>query len=1125
MKLNYVVILFFVALLGETWAAPQREVVTTSALKQGKWWKIKVTTSGIYKLTTADLAKMGATPSNVRIFGFGGAMLKETISQNFYDDLPEVAIWREKDYVLFYAQGVVSWEYNQKERLFEHTTNVYSNEGYYFVTTTEGKAKSIEAEQLDEAIPHRSDEVRDFFYDRALYEKDLVHLLESGREFYGEKFSSQNSYMFHFSLPNTLSSLATAKVSVVANSPEVESIFTTKINGRQIGEQSLPHNESNYVAAESSEKKFTFTPSATDAFNVELIYSKPRAASVGYLNFIELNVQRKLQMSGSALFFRFPLESNDYDGTFTRGYCLTNASENIKVWNITNRSNTKLVKTSLSGSALNFKGLNRPLQEYVALDVKGTYPSPEIVGEVVNQNLHAMGQCDMVIIYHPDFKNEAERLAAAHRSYSGLRVNVASSECVYNEFSSGTPDATAYRLFVKMFYDRAETEEDRPRFLLLFGDGHYDNRGILKGADANRKLLTYQSENSVSENHSFSSDDYFALLDDNDGGDVTGDGMDLAVGRFPVQTLDEAKVLVDKTIAHLEDNEKHNWKTKVLFLADDGDENSHISNADIVASNFATQNPDYLVKKIYIDAFQKVVTSNSSTAPMAKEAFMKLLQSGVLFVNYVGHGGTLNWSSENILTQKDIQALNNKCLPLFVTLTCNFSRFDATAQSGGEMLLTNPNGGAVMVFSSARTAYSSQNHRLNVAFINQFGKKQNGEHLSVGEMVMNAKNELTGQVNKRSFFLFGDPALKLHTFDEYRVETTTINGKAVTSNDTIGALQEVCFGGRVVDENGDVATDFNGYVHVLVFDKADMVKTLGQTTEPFVYSDYPNQIYLGKAKVESGLFEVVFRVPKDIRYSYGNGRILYYAQNEETEEEAVGHYENFIVGGESDSYVVENYGPEIDLYLNTPLFRSGDKVNASPLMYVMVEDESGINIVGSGIGHDIVMRIDGDPKQEVVLNDYYESEFGNYKKGNIRYKLSDLANGTHSIFFRVWDLQNNSSTIDVFFEVEEGLTPVLYSIRCYPNPTSDIVYFVYEHDRPEEVLSCEAAVYDFRGMKIWTSAKQPFSSGQRTEPIAWNLKDENGKRVGAGIYVLRMSVAIEDGDPIYHTAKIIVKSQ
>ena len=1121
MKLKFVIISFFLVLLSTAWAAPQREVASQSVLKLGKWWKIKISSSGIYKLTSADLKKMGATPSNVRIFGFGGAMLNEVISQNPYDDLQEIALWREKDYVLFYAQGVVSWVYNQKENCFEHTTNAYSSDGYYFVTTSEGVAKSIGIEEIEKGITHRNHEVRNFFYDRALYEKDLVHLLESGREFYGEKFGAQNTHNFYFSLPNILAEQATIKVSAVASSPEATSKFSTKINGLQVGEISIPRNESTYNAAEGSDKKFQFIPLVGDGLDVELTYSKPRAASVGYLNYIELNVQRKLQMSGKELFFRFPLESSEYDEIFTRGYELSNASSTTKIWNITDPFNIKQVVTKLNGTTLSFIGKNRPVQEYVALETGNTFLSPEIVGEVANQNLHAMEQCDMVIIAHPSFMNEAERLASAHRSYSGLRVNVASSEQIYNEFSSGTPDATAYRLFVKMFYDRATSKNDCPRYLLLFGDGHYDNRGIIKGADTNRKLLTYQSINSIHEMASFSSDDYFALLDDSDGGNVTSDEMDLAVGRFPVQTLSEAKALVDKTIAYLEDNEKHNWKTKVLFLADDGDENSHMSNADIAASSFALQNPDYWVKKIYIDAYQKVTTSNSSTVPVAKDAFMKMLQSGVLLVNYVGHGGTLNWASENILTQRDIQTMNNKCLPLWITLTCNFSRFDGSAQTGGEMLLTNPNGGAAMVFSASRTVYASQNHKLNVAFINQLANK----NLSVGEMIMKAKNELTGQVNKRAFFLFGDPALKLYSIDGYKVETTTIDGKSVTGNDTIGALQEVALGGRIVNQKGDLSTDFNGYVHVIIFDKSDEIKTLGQTGEPFVYSDYPNQIYIGKTKVENGVFEMVFRVPRDIRYSYGNGRILYYAQNEETDEEAIGHYDDFVVGGESQNYIPENYGPEIDLYLNTPLFRSGDKVNASPLLHVAVEDESGINVVGSGIGHDILMRIDGDSKQEIILNDYYESEFGNYKKGNIRYKLSDLPNGKHSLFFRVWDLQNNSSTVVVLFEVEEGFTPVFYSIKCYPNPTSDIVNFVYEHDRPEEILSCEAIVYDFRGMKIWSSTKDSYSSGQRSEPIVWNLKDENGKRVGAGIYMLRMAVTIEGSEPVYHTAKIIVKAQ
>ena len=764
---------------------------------------------------------------------------------------------------------------------------------------------------------------------------------------------------------------------------------------------------------------------------------------------------------------------------------------------------------------------------------------PTIVGAIENQNLHALSQADMIIIAPKEFISEAERLADAHRAYSNLIVHVVNVDQVYNEFSSGMKEATAYRRLMKMFYDRAEREEDMPSYLLLFGDGSFDNRKLLTSNTSNDiyRLMTYQADNSLHTVDSYVSDDYFGLLDDDEGTSLVRERIDIGIGRFPVYTIDQARAVVDKTIRYIENSLLGSWKNQVLYLADDGDSNSHTRQADSVANFFASRNEDMLVRKLFLDAYQQEVTAAGERYPLAKEIFDNYIKSGVLMVNYTGHSGWDNWSNEQILSSSDIDNMYNERLPLWVTASCSFSPFDDYKDNGGERLLRNPNGGASALLTAARVVYGTPNFLLNLEFTKYLTSyKSDGKPYRLGDVIRQSKNAraVAADSNRLCFVLIGDPALQFGSPRTHKVQLETINGNNISSElpDTIGALGVVTLTGSLLErESNEFDATFNGTIYLTVFDKEELLTTLDndqpdeslKTTH--TYRDRANSIFTGSAEVVNGEFTITFMLPKDIRYNFGTGRFVFYASDAIQNYEANGSFSDVIIGGEDPNAVVEEEGPEVTIYLNTPQFKSGDVVNSTPLFVAHMKDESGINTIGSGIGHDIVLKLNNNPQQEYVLNNYYESVLGSYQEGYVHYQFGELEDGKYSLLFRVWDLQNNSSTVEMDFVVKSDLAIQMFNCYVYPNPTSQIAYFVFEHDRPSSKMNLRATVFDISGRRVWQSEKIAITDNSNKTVIPWDLESISGVPVSHGIYLVRMDVTSDNEVVTTKTIKLMINRQ
>jgi hypothetical protein len=1107
--------------------ANSRTYAAASVLAQGKFVKIRIKDSGIYKLTYEDLVSMGVDPANVHVFGYGGGVLEQSFLLPKNDDLPEVSIYMNKgadgvfnsgDYILFYGQGITKWSYDNTKSMFTHKINPYSNYGYYFVSSDVGVSKTIDEKPVVLSNSPTTNTVEEFV-DYQVFEKDLINLIQSGKEFYGEIFSDTTSYVLPFSFPNpVLTNSTTVRLDVAATST-VNSTFSLSLNGQQT--KNLNVNQSTlgdlYEAAIGAQTQFTFTPLG-DSFNFTLNYLKSTSTSVGYLNYLEVNARRHLTMSGPVMQF----QNVDYLGQSSNSqYLLSNANTNVQVWDITDLQNISKISTGTVNGKMSFTDSGNTIKNYLAIDptVASSFQKPEIVGVVPNQNLHGIAQADMVIITHPTFLTQAQTLAQAHRDKDNMTVEVVTTDQVYNEFSSGAPDATAYRWVLKMLYDRAIQSNNTsqvPKYLLLFGKGTYDNRKILSNSGQNL-IMTYEADNSLELTQSYVTDDYFAFLDDNEVSLMSCDLMDVGVGRFTVTTPQQATDVVNKTIGYMNNQGKGNWKNQLCFVADEGNATLHSKQADSITVLIKDQFPAYQINKIYLDAFLKVVDASGQSSPLAKNTLMNLIQSGLFLLNYTGHAGPTAWGNEGILTLNDIKLLANPHLPLIVAATCDFVQFDNQIFSAGEELVFNPVGGGIGIFAAARPVHSAQNFNLDKLVCQNIFKKQNGSELSIGDIISQSKNNTGNETNKLSYVYIGDPALKLNYPTKYQVLTNRINESTAFGNDTLRAMSVDTIQGMIADQTGNKITDFNGTLHATIYDKVQQITTLNNEGDGAItYCDRPNKLFSGDSKVVNGTYRFAFMLPKDIKYNFGGGRIDYYANDDTNDFEAQGYLENFLVGGTGKTNVSDTIGPQVDICLNSENFVPGGKVNETPLFMATVTDNDGINTVGCGIGHDILLTIDHDPEQSYVLNDYFLANPNSYTNGEVKYKLPELENGKHSLTFRVWDLVNNSTTKSIDFVVDKGLTPEILSIFNYPNPVKTETTIVVTNDRPETVLRATVEIFDISGFRIWSCSQ----SG--ADNITWNLIADNGKRIHPGLYFYRVSIKTPNSDSTSKTNKMLV---
>ncbi|MCK9155408.1 MAG: type IX secretion system sortase PorU [Paludibacteraceae bacterium] len=1131
MRLKFILFFWLLGVLSSM--ASIHSYSDNSVLSKGSWTKIRVSSTGVCKITYTELYDMGfSNPSKVRVFGYGGAILNEDFSKPKVDDLPELSIYDGGSFILFYAQGPIKWNYNENALncRFGFEANPYSNYGYYFLTDNVGVGKRIAKEEVETS--DAAERVTDYvYYD--LKRKEEMNFVNSGRQWYGDMIYNGQSKTYSFFVPN-INMTKNASVDVTYAGSSNKSTKMDVSCGGETANIGFSYKSLHLKATEGT-ASISFTPTST-VVPVSVKYYGDKGTDIAALNRIVLNAYCNLAMVSGVGFL--PFRNPDCIGTDKYStFVVGNATSSAMIWNVTDPLNVTQVPTEKSENGLEFTKKTEQLQEFVAVNPTGSgFVTAEYVGKVVNQNLHTMKDADYVIITYPAFASQANVLALKHMQVDGVKAVVVTPEQVYNEFSSGTPDATAYRWFMKMIYDQ---DNSTSKYLLLFGDGSFDNKGLLgtKLSPSHNYILTFQSYSSLDETASYTTDDYFGFLEDNEGGPGTyGKAtVDIGVGRLPVASAEQATGVVNKILNYMDEFRFGTWKNRVVLLGDDNEsstsQNKFYTLSDGIARIIASKNPAMEIKKIYLDAYTREVGSNGAHYPEVESLLQNEINKGIMYLNYIGHSSKVGWSGEHIFTQSQASTLYNENMGLWFTASCQFSQFDDLTSSGGEDLILNPNGGPVALYSSSRVVYDDKNDDLNRALVKVlFDRDDDGRPICVGDIYKKSKQHLPTDTNKLAFSLLADPMLRLSYPDLFVVtdSMSTLSGEPI---DTMKALSKVRVFASIKDNEDNKITTFNGKVSVVVYDKVQTLYTKANLyneeidiiSHRYSYEDRPNMLFSGNADVVNGELSFVIPLPKDINYSYGNGRISYYAYDETNKFEAQGAYEDFIIGGSDTLSFYEKDGPNVSIYLNSTAFKSGDDVNEKPMFLASVSDVSGINASGCGIGHDITLSIDDSP-EVTVLNSYFSYESGSYMIGSLAYQMPELEEGHHVLTFKIWDLLNNSTTSRLEFNVVKGLKVNVNDMILYPNPARDHVSVRVTHDRPDTKISYRMTVYDLSGRLVYVSKTQSQVSSVDVT-FEWDLRTNGGSRVDGGTYLCKVEIASEDGDFDSKVQNLIVLPQ
>jgi hypothetical protein len=1108
-------------------ANAQRTYKSSSVLATGNWYRISVSGPGVYKIDLPFLASLGISgqvlSSQIRLFGNGGGMLSEANNGTYTDDLEENAIMvmdggdgilNGSDHFLFYAAGPHHWIPDSINRKFGHRRNLYTDKSYYYIQVG-GNGKRI----TEQTNPPPGGVTVTSFDEYYFHELDTVNFLSSGKEWYGEEFANTPgrtlSRTFNLPLSDLVTGLATIVTSVAARSISIPSRFNVSVNGQAVQQLSV------FGVSTGIYDLFAQQATQADAIslaqstaNIQVTYTPGSFNSQGWLNWFEFFARRNLVLpQNGQLSFRDWTSVNQPAAEFVIG----NAAAETQVWDITNPLVPLKMKTVVNGNQVRFSNEASRLHQYISFT--GNFLIPRAEGPVANQNLHNTTLKDYLIITHPSFLSQAERLARFHEQRTGIKVQVVTTEQVYHEFGGGSADPSAIRDFVKMYHDRYRGSWNASgKYLLLFGKASFDFKSRVNNNTG--FVPSYQSSSSLDPLSTYTSDDFFGFLEDvediNSG--LLVNTLDIGIGRVPAKNMDEARNFVDKVEAYHSASSFGPWRNNLNFIADDEDQNIHLQDAEVLNSTVKTVAPVFNPVKIYLDAFLQEGGSAGGRYPQANAMVNSNIFNGTLIWNYSGHGGALRLAEETVVDQQIVNSWNNPGrLPLFITATCDFAPYDnPTVNSLGENLLVRPKTGAIALMTTTRVVFAYSNRIMNNNYL-KFALEPDASqrYRTLGEAVMAAKNftyQTSGDItNNRKFVLLGDPAMTLG-FPRHQVRLTKVNGQdVVAASDTLSAAEFVSLEGEVADRAGNLLPGFNGLVSVTVFDKEQQLQTRANDplSQPVTFQDQTAFLFRGKATARNGKFSLEFRVPRDINYQYGFGKVSLYANDAATDGN--GASGNIVIGGISNAAVSDVEGPEIKAYMNDDRFVNGGITDPAPVLIVKLADSSGINTGGSGIDHDLVATLDNDNRKYFILNSFYESDLDDYQKGTVRFQLPGLEPGPHTLKIKAWDVLNHSSEYVLDFTVVKNEEIRIDHVLNYPNPFTTSTQFWFEHNQAGQPLAVKVEVFTVSGKLIKTISRTINNGGNRSSEVSWDGRDDFGNKPGKGVYIYRLLVTDING--------------
>ncbi|MBC5841591.1 type IX secretion system sortase PorU [Flavobacterium sp. F-380] len=1099
--------------------------ITNSVLASGDWYRFYIEKSGVYKISKKFLDDLGLNtnsldPKKISLYGNGGRMLPLSNSIDYPIDLLENAIkiigeedgkFDNEDYILFYAEGIENWNSESNTNL-----NLYDTKSYYYITISGSKGKRIQ--EYNQPQGNSTLQISTFD-DYQFHEQDLINISRLGRQWFGESFDFNSDQEFTFNFPNIDSSVPLKIRATFAAAAFTPTSFTVNTNGQNTASINIGAITANSgINFNTASLPSNTTATGSEATKIKISYNNNGVpGSKGYLDYISVIAKRKLQGYGKQFRFQYDLAVSS---SGIAQYTINNAAGIAEVWDITNLADLTKIENNKQDS-FSFKSELGVIKKYIAIDPLDYYsPLKENRSKVTNQNIKGtifknnqglFTDVDYVIITPNSLVTQAEKLANFHRSYSMLNVKVISTETIYQEFSAGKQDIAAIRNCIKYIYDNASTPDKKLKYINLFGDASYDYKNRTPNNSNIVPIYHALNSNSIGES-CFASDDFYGLMDSNEGNIISFfGGIDITVGRMLVNDALQADEMVNKVLQYHDAKSLGNWRNNVVIIADDSDITSDVSiqnKQNNLADLITVKKPFFNINKIILDSYTQEASAGGFRYPKARTDIFNAFEKGALIFNYLGHGGEDGLASERIWEKSDSQNLNNQFkFPLFITITCEFSRFDnPTRPTAGEFTYWNPKGGAIAMITTIREISQFNGEIFNDRLTASLLSYDSNQDVSIAEALRIAKNNNPNSSTNVVFYI-GDPAIKL-AIPKPKIRLTKVNDIPVSQQiDDFKSLGRIKLSGELTDENNNLLTDYNGDVATAIFDKNITRTTFNNdnNSPAMNFTTLGETIFRGNASVVNGLFEFNFVVPRDIRIPLNNGRISFYATKSGTNENQTGYDTTIKIGGINENAAQDNISPKVKLYMNDDTFVSGGITNSSPFLLALLEDENGIN-TASGIGHDITAVLDGDVSNPFVLNDYYQTDTNDFTKGTLRFPLRNIAPGLHTVTFKVWDVYNNPTTVELQFLVvsDEGIT--LTHVLNYPNPFVNYTEFWFTHNRPFEPLEIQIQVLTVTGKIVWSKNQVVTTEGFLSRDIVWDGRDDFGEKIGKGVYIYKLTV-------------------
>ncbi|MCR4660189.1 MAG: type IX secretion system sortase PorU [Bacteroidales bacterium] len=1092
-----------------------------SVLASGEWWKIGVKESGVYRINTATVPQLAGRPfDSVALYGADGRMLSLFNPETSVDGLQPVAsavddrngngIFDAGDGLLFYGEGCDTWRYHYGDKRFEMTRHAYSALNYYFITTT---SEAAPLRIATATAPGETSAVATTHIAVACHNNDMVNIFKTGQVWLGEKFTN--------SVPNRSVSLGLPSAPVAGSSVRCRYALASVSGATAVFH--VTSGSSTVSTTIPAAQVYTtvleeFETSGAARMDFAIRYQYQESTANGYLDYIEVNAEVPLTFSGRQTFIR----NAHIDNGLAQRYDLAGAPSGTRVWRVDGTTVEMGTASGGSASTLSFADSAAEAHTYIAFD-GSFYLTPASVAKVDNQDLIDINEADMVIVAHPLFTGQAGQLASHHAVADGMSVVVVTPEQVFNEFSSGKQDPIAIRSLLRLMHGEGRTV--KPHYLLLFGKGTYDHRNLL-GIDL-PVVVTYQTPFSFDEDgKSYCSDDLFGFLEATESG-LQRENLDIAIGRLPAKTTDEADLMVDKILGYVNkrdlstDGSRGDWRNYVVLLSDDADpsspdDTSFAHSSEHTAKLIKEHFPIFNIDKIYADAYVQSSGAVGSYYPDVDNALKRRMDYGCLLLNYIGHGSTAYIGTERFIELDDISNYSNTDkLSYIVTSTCTFGRFDMPDDICGAEAFMLAKAGGIGIVSATRPI--NHNEKFNTDVCLSSLDKTN----TIGEALRQSKN-LTAV--SQSICLIGDPAMKL-SFPQSEVVVTHINDKPVAFgiNDSAMVLSRVTVTGEIHNAEGDLESDFDGTIFPIVFDREITTHTLANdnpNTE-VAFTQQKSILYKGIDSVRGGHFEYSFIVPRDVAYQYGKSKLSHYAHS--VISDAAGQYNQLLLGGLDQTANIGDTRPVIELYISDTTFRRDGITDENPTIYARLWDSVGINAVGSGLGHDITATLDGNPNSVIVLNDFYETDLNDNRRGTIRYQLSKLSPGRHTLELKAWNIFNNSSSASTSFIVRSTDTATVASPLCFPNPAEEVTAFSLQINCPKEIEKVTLQIFDIYGQCVAQFNPEPNPDSYVIGPIEWHFTSHSGAKVPRGLYVARFLITTSDGETLTANTKCVKK--